>query len=1173
MYISKLTLYGFKSFLKKSEIQFGRGITSIVGPNGCGKTNIVDAIRWVIGEQKASILRAERVTDVIFNGTATRRPLNLAEVSLTINNVSGRVPIAYSDVEITRRLYRNGESEYFINRNLCRLKDITDLFIDTGMGANAYSIIELKMIENILSETPEERKRLFEEAAGVNKYRVQRKAALRKLESTRDDLLRLNDIINEVDQNVKNLKRQIARYDKYQETTQKLIEAEVILASRRIFDLRAKQAPILTDINAKQNLLEKISTELNAKESQEREQQKILNTLEIELQNKRNELETLRANKAKLEATGLLLKEQLRNNTQNSARLTATINALQKSIESAQNRQKIIEQDLATNAQTLEEKRQVYKAAVEAQQEIENNYKKLSVDLQTLQDERFNAFRQQAEQTAHLNNLKENINQREKELQKVIEQIATQTDSQARLAIALKELREKIDVLTVQRDELEKSLQNELSHQQSLTEQENHIRDELRHCESAFDKLNNQIQFYRSIIHSKEGFAPALQFVLDHPDEFPGIRGALSDLLSVDHQYYLAVEAVIKDIARLLVAENRSAALQTLEKLNRLGKGRISIIPLDARWRTPALKSARNGLQPLLKFIKSDAQLENLKEMLFGNVYCCSDDQFEELINNPELESYSIVTDRGRFRDANGWFSGGAEQSAANVLVGRQARLNELQEEIKSVEKQRTALLEQLQAAQAEIRRHSEMREKLNRDRQQIETEIRQLTDVLRATESQQVQSAGALAALNDQKVMLTTAIANFKERLAKETPTQTNVDSQLAQMDQLISIKKTELDQVRANLDGHNQNLQNLRVELIGLENKARNLSDEKVSLERNLKNNLEQITKARQELAALELEKSQLEKNLAENKLADAEAVTLVNQTESNYNQIGQEFQALRQTIEAINTEIMNLRHTKEQNSEELKRLELASSQFIANINEISSVLWEKYNRTPLEEVPPDLPTETEARQVVERYRHNLEQIGMVNMAVKEEYEQEYTRWKFLSDQRDDLVSSEKGLTEVITQIDQVAREQYLETFNQIRSNFKTTFDIFFGGGEADLRLIGSDDPLEAEIDIWACPGGKKMRSLRMLSAGEKALTAIALLFAIYQVKPSPFCILDEVDAPLDDENTRRFTSVIRTFSENTQFIIVTHNKATMAIADALYGVTMAEKGVSQIVSVKLE
>ncbi|HPC36318.1 MAG TPA: chromosome segregation protein SMC [Candidatus Marinimicrobia bacterium] len=1173
MYISKLTLYGFKSFLKKSEIQFGRGITSIVGPNGCGKTNIVDAIRWVIGEQKASVLRAERVTDVIFNGTATRRPLNLAEVSLTINNVSGRVPIAYSDVEITRRLYRNGESEYFINRNLCRLKDITDLFIDTGMGANAYSIIELKMIEDILSETPEERKRLFEEAAGVNKYRVQRKAALRKLESTRDDLLRLNDIINEVDQNVKNLKRQIARYEKYQETTQKLIEAEVILASRRIFDLRAKQAPILAEIDAKQKLLEKISAELSGKESQGREQQKILNAIEAELQSRRNELEALRANKAKLEASGLLLKEQLRNNAQNNARLTTAINALLENIESTKNRQKIIEQELITNAQTLEEKRLSYKSAVEAQQGIENNYKKLSADLQALQDERFNAFRQQAEQTARLNNLKENINQREKELQNIIEQIATQTNNQTNLATTLKELREKIDVLTVRRDELEKSLQNELSRQQSLNEQENHVRDELRHCESALDKLNNQIQFYSSIIHSKEGFAPGLQYVLDHPDEFPGIRGALSDLLSVDPRYYLAVEAVIKDIARLLVAESRPAALQTLEKLNRLEKGRVSIIPLDSRSRMPAFKPAENGLQPLLKFIKSDAHLENLKEMLFGNVYCCSDDQFEELINNPDLESYSIVTDRGRFRDANGWFSGGAEQSAANVLVGRQTRLNELEEEIKSVEKQRAVLLEKLQSAQSEIHRHNEIREKLHRDRQQIEAEIRQLSDVLRATESQQVQSSGTLTALNEQKVTLTTAIASFKERLAKETPAQSSVDSQLAQMDQLISIKKTELDQVRANLDQHNQNLQNLRVELINLENKARNLADEKVVLERNLNNNLEQVEKARQELAVVELEKGQLEKSLSDNKLAETEAVTLANQAESKYRQIEQAFKSLREKIEAINTEIFNLRHTKEQNSEDLKRLELANSQFTANINEISSVLLEKYNRTPLEEISTDLPAETEARQVVERYRHNLEQIGMVNMAVKEEYEQEYTRWKFLNDQRDDLVSSEKGLTEVIAQIDQIAREQYLETFNQIRSNFKTTFDIFFGGGEADLRLIGADDPLEAEIDIWACPSGKKMRSLRMLSAGEKALTAIALLFAIYQVKPSPFCILDEVDAPLDDENIRRFTNVIRTFSENTQFIIVTHNKATMAIADALYGVTMAEKGVSQIVSVKLE
>ncbi len=1173
MYISKLSLYGFKSFLKKSEIQFGKGITSIVGPNGCGKTNIVDALRWVIGEQKASVLRADRNTDVIFNGTATRRPLNLAEVSLTIHNVSGRVPIAYSDIEITRRLYRNGESEYFINRNLCRLKDITDLFIDTGMGANAYSIIELKMIEDILSDNPEERKRLFEEAAGVNKYRVQRKAALRKLESTRDDLLRLNDIISEVDQNVKNLKRQIARYEKYQETTEKLIEAEVVLASRRIFDLMDKQAPTLADIITKENLLQKVSNDLTDKEALWQAQQNVQNATEANLQNKRTELDNQRAAKAKLEATGLLLKEQIRNNTQNITRLTTAIDLAAKNVESAKRRYEVLIQEAAATAKILEDKRHVFKLATEAQQEIENNYKKKSVELQALQDERFTAYRQQAEHTARFNSLKENISQREKELQNVIEQITVQTGNQSSLATAVNEIREKLNVLNANRDQVEKTFQQAIANQQALSEKENQIRDELRQSDAALDKIENQIQFYSSIIQSREGFAPGLQFILDHPADFPGIRGALSDLLSVDPKYYTAVEAIIKDISRLLIADNRKAALHTLEKLNKLGKGRVSVIPLDSRFRKPETGKTEPGLQPLLHFIKSDSLLDDLKIMLFGNVFRCDDDQFEHYIAESRYDQYSIVTDRGRFRDANGWFSGGAEQSAANVLVGRSARLDELQAELKTAESKKAGLVEKLKIVQAEIRQNSDNRNNLNRERQQLESEIRKLNDVLRATESRQVQSTGSLAMLNNQKVTLTTAIASFNERLAKETPAQNDSDGQLVAMDRNLALKKSELEQIRSELDQHNKIVQNMRVELIGLENKSRNLNDEKVANERSQKNNLEQIERARTELAAEEAEKISLGEKLTGNVNASTDSATRLMQAESEYFQIQQNYLTLRQANDKLNNEIFALRRSKEQIIDELKRLELANSQFTAAQNEIRSVLQEKYNRQPLEQKPVELPAEDEARHAVERYKHNLEQIGMVNMAVKEEYDQEYTRWKFLNDQRNDLVASEQGLTEVISQIDQIARDQYLEIFGKIRNNFKSTFTVFFGGGEAELRLIGNEDPLDSEIDIWACPGGKKMRSLRMLSAGEKALTAIALLFAIYQVKPSPFCILDEVDAPLDDENIRRFANVIRTFSENTQFIIVTHNKSTMALADALYGVTMAEKGVSQIVSVKLE
>jgi len=1173
LYISKLSLYGFKSFLKKSEIQFGRGITSIVGPNGCGKTNIVDALRWVIGEQKASVLRAERNTDVIFNGTATRRPLNLAEVSLTIHNVSGRMPIAYSDIEISRRLYRNGESEYFINRNLCRLKDITDLFIDTGMGANAYSIIELKMIEDILSETPEERKRLFEEAAGVNKYRVQRKAALRKLESTRDDLLRLNDIINEVDQSVKNLKRQITRYEKYQETTQKLIEAEVLLASRKIFDLLDKQAPTLADIISKDNLLQKINHELNAKENLWNEQKNTLNQTENELQSKRAELDNQRTIKSELEATGLLLREQLRNNAQNISRLTATIEAATKNVESARRRSEASIQEADVAQKNLEEKRTAFKLSAATQQETEDDFKKLSAELQTQQDERFAVYRRQVEQNARYNSLKENIGQREKELKNITEQIATQTENQTSLTTASTELRDKLTLLTASHEQNEKALQQEISRQQVLGGKENQIRDQLRQSEAALDKINNQIQFYSSIIQSKEGFAPGLQYVLEHPGEFPGIRGALSDLLSVDPQYYLAVEAVIKDIARLLIADDRGAALQTLAKLHQRGQGRVSVIPLDARFRQVSAEKNQPALQPLERFVKCDERLTALKAMLFDNVYCCPDEEFDNLIDDPQYDQFSLVTDRGRFRDANGWFSGGSEQSNANVLVGRSARLDELRKELRTAESQKADLVDKLKAVQMEIRQNAETRNRLNRDLQQIATEVRKLNDVLRATESRQIQSEGALVTLNNQKITLTTAIASFNERLAKEAPGQNDVDNQLAQMDQYLTLKRTELEQVRNTLDAQNRTLQNLRVELIGLENQVRNLKEERAALERSLKNNQEQIERARTELQSEETARFSLNEQLTRNTAAVSEVGAKVTQIETEYNQIQQKYRTLRQAHETVNAELFALRHSKEQNNEELKRLELTNSQFSAAQNEIRSGLQEKYNRAPLEEKPDNLPIESEARQAVERHKHNLEQIGMVNMAVREEYDQEYTRWKFLNDQRDDLVASEKGLTEVISQIDQIAREQYLEIFEKIRTNFKSTFAVFFGGGEADLRLIGAEDPLEADIEIWACPGGKKMRSLRMLSAGEKALTAIALLFAIYQVKPSPFCILDEVDAPLDDENIRRFANVIRTFSEKTQFIIVTHNKSTMAIADALYGVTMSEKGVSQIVSVKLE
>ncbi|MBU1873298.1 chromosome segregation protein SMC [bacterium] len=1172
MYISKLSLYGFKSFSKKSEVHFGKGITTVVGPNGCGKTNIVDAIRWVIGEQKSSVLRADRNTDMIFNGTATRRPLNLAEVSLTIHNVSGRLSLPYSDIIITRRVYRNGESEYFINNNLCRLKDITDLFIDTGMGANAYSIIELKMIEDILSENPDERKRLFEEAAGVNKYRVQRKAALRKLEATKDDLTRLNDIINEIDAKVKNLHRQLKRYEKHQETTASLIESEVQLAMRKITDIRKSLDPIEGHISEDREEIEKIIKDLTGKEEIWNTNQKEFEEQESVLDEKNQQLSEIRDERNKYATEELVLKEQIRNINQTIARLQNDILQYEKTITFTEEKEVELKQQHLDTQKQLNDKRESFKTIESAGEEIEQRYSKVNAEIQALQEERFGLSKKQAENSARFGNLQENIAQREKELTSIEEHLVSQRENEKKISESLNVIHDKISSLNINLQLKRDNLDELETRYNQFYESERNLQKERRDVESRLDRLNNRIQFYTGIIQSKEGFSPGLQYVLENLPDFPGIKGALSDLLSVDSKYYTAVEAVIKDISRLLVAENRTAALQALSRLAEQDKGRVSIIPLDNEYQQQTANPVTN-LIPLTNYVKCDKSLANLKEFLFQQIFCCDDEQYDRLINDPDCRGISLVSDKGRFRDANGIFSGGSRAAESNVLVGRTEKLYQLESESDAVSEKLKAVQAQLESVQNDFTAIQSQKQDNSRLIKNAEQEALKFQSQLHHDESQLTESKSIQKTLDNNRISLKVLIENFKERILKEDPGKSNLDVEIASIEKKISKIREHVAEIKKELDQVVTDRQNQRIELINLENKYRNIADNLEITRRTIQRTLENKGNARIELKNNEQTADDIQIKTGENQKQLSEFQNTVAVTEKNIEEFRQSFQAIRINIQRLNEQLFKLRREKEKLSESISQLELGRSGFQAAINEIKSVLLEKYNRTIPDTVPDDLPEREELTRKVERFKRNLELIGMVNMTVKDEYEEENSRLTFLTEQRDDLIKSEKGLNEVITQIDSIAREQFREIFEKIRLNFKSTFSIFFNGGEADLKITGDSDPLEAQIEIWACPSGKKMRSLKMLSAGEKALTAIALLFGIYLVKPSPFCILDEVDAPLDDENTRRFTNVIRTFSEKTQFIVVTHNKSTMSIADSLYGVTMAESGVSQIVSVKLE
>ena len=1174
MYISRLSLYGFKSFLKKSEVEFGRGITSVVGPNGCGKTNIVDAIRWVIGEQKSSVLRADRSTDVIFNGTSTRRPLNLAEVSLTIHNVSGRVPIQYSDITITRRVYRNGESEYFINKHLCRLKDITDLFIDTGMGANAYSIIELKMIEDILSETPEERKRLFEEAAGVNKYRVQRKAALKKLDATRNDLLRLNDIILEVDSKVKALHRQLKRYEKYKEVSQQLIDTEVLLAARRVFDIRLKEQPLEDELASRRTRLEAVSKEIDVKEKAWNQDQELFEHNEGILQEKIQNLDQIKTNFNQLQTRQSVLREQQRNIEQTILRLQKEAEDLDVNALRLRDRKQKLEAEQAEYQTQIKAKKAGFEGLSTEQEKVDSGFNAISAEIQSLQDQRYALVREQAEYTAKYNSQKENIAQREKELLSLKEQIDRIVTAEAQIKGSVEAKKNDVDLLKNGLEETYAGESRSEEKYEQLFNREKEVNQTLRKIESELDKINNKIQFYSSIIQSKEGYSPALQHILEHAVEFPGILGALSDQIAVESGYQLAVQAVLKDISRLLLASDRLAALETVTKLESIGKGSVAILPLDFSIHDASGPNPGNSkLQPLARFVKCKENLRPVRDLLFRDVFICEDEDFRELLNEPALDSVTIVSKRGKLRDAAGILSGGAESSESGILVGRAEMLNRFEVEFDELQRERDGIGSELAQIREDMQGIVRQRKDLEQRRRDLQNRIRQQEEALRSGEAKLIEYQSILKTLNENRLTVKVALENFRQKSKKEDPQNSAVNAKIEELDQKIERRKNELAQAKITLDQINQRVQNERLEFVNLENRYRNAVDELYATEQSIRSQgTRSQTSIREKEAGLEKQKeigvNQEQINLDLEKTRHA-----LNAAGEEVADLRSAHQKLRARIQLLNEELFKLRHEKELLSGDISRLELEKSEFTGQEKEIRSVLMEKYERTIPGEYPDELPDAEELTRKIARFKKNLEEIGMVNMAVRDEYEQELSRLKFLEDQRNDLVESEKGLNEVIEQIDDIARKQYVEVFNKIRENFKKTFSIFFDGGDSEIQMVGDSDPLEANIEIWACPSGKKMRSLKMLSAGEKALTAIALLFGIYQVKPSPFCILDEVDAPLDDQNTKRFTNVIRTFSQNTQFIIVTHNKVTMSIADSLYGVTMAESGVSQIVSARLE
>ena len=1166
-------MHGFKSFANKEVMKLGQGITTVVGPNGCGKTNIVDAIRWVLGEQKYSILRSGKMEDVIFNGAENTKPLGVCEVVMTVHNNAGKLPIEYNDIEIARRIYRSGESEYYLNKTQCRLKDIMDLFVDTGMGADAYSVIELKMIEQILSEKADDRRKMFEEAAGIHKYRTQKKATLRKFEITKNDLERIKDIISEIEQKVKNLELQLKRYKRHTSLTENLEKKDLELAFLQIHRFQSQALPLQQKIEdyrhlrkSKNNQTSLHEKELNQLNKEYREQETSLNELHSLMDDLSRRRETKRNNI-------LVSSEKSRGSILTVERLGREKTNNFKKIESLKQLSLDFAKEMIELEPAIEEYLRIYKIKKEDFLKIEKQYKEKVNQLDAIQNERWEFKRRLADDSSLYKRTLTIIQEKQKEQKQINTDLTRLIEKKSKLSNLVKKLKIERD----DNDRLLESLKNILINIDNKIE---NLRRELsnisekKHANKALgESLEGQEEFYEELLESKEGFPLGVKYVLENPKLFPQVLGTVADMFHVEEKYRDALEVGLGDLSHSLITKDRETAIKILHKANELNAGDLTIIPLEECLKLKKnLKELPKNSKKIIRaseLVQTSKKLKPLSDYILGDLFII--DQLDTKLNDEGMIGYNIVDLAGNF-SGNDLILKYRKHSEHRNLIGRKEKLDLILKKKESINKNQTNLNEKyevfeknLNALFLELQKSKNDLEEANRLSSTKESEFVRSQLMLKQVENQ-IESGKK----NKSEIAIEIKTASKSAKLLE--PSIINAEKKLVSFEKKVSLLSSEMLNSRQKKDDCQKSVQETRIKLIESESRSDQLKFKKTSGDETsveLKDRQKSIDK---EIDDIKNKKNELDRHIAINENDLSKLNAEIQKQRSILDLKQNVYRETFQNIEAIQAKISNEQRDREQLLDNLKNAELEANEIQQRIILVRDRIDDRYGTN----IPKNLVINSTEEQIeldLAKIQKSLENIGPVNMAVQDEYDAELDRFNLLSSQRDDLLESEENLRETIRKIDKVARKRFQETFELIKSNFETLFNLFFEGGNASLGLRGDPDPLEADISIDAQPPGKRNTSLRLLSSGEKALTAISLLFAIYQVKPSPYCILDEVDAPLDDVNIHKFTRVLSQFCDETQFIIVTHNKLTMEIADYMYGVTQEKKGVSRLVSVKFD
>ncbi len=1168
MYISELDLQGFKSFAYKTSVKFDKGITAIVGPNGCGKSNIVDAMRWVLGEQRPTLLRSSNMTNVIFNGTAKKNALGMAEVSLTFVNNKGLLPTEYNEVSIARRLYRSGESEYLINGTTCRLKDIMELFMDTGMSSDAYSVIELRMVEEILNDKNNDRRRLFEEAAGITRYKDKRKKTFRKLDETQKDLQRVEDILSEVKKKTRSLEIQAEKAQKAKKYRKELehldkalnkqeydnIQKELKPLQERIKNADREKKQILSKAEELEQAEESARTKLAEKERNQAEAQRRVSQLHSKI---RDGETNIRITKEKISNEKGVIEQytkDIEQSEQDLKDLRELFDSSKKKLDSFDADLTKAEKNLGESQEQYTEIQQKYASEREKMKQLEQQFSQTNKELNDLHTKRIKIESRLENTGGDLVRIRQEIEDLEEEIQNF--------HGEKKIA------QEKLETAVQKRKEADEKLRQTRQKRDELSSKQDELKDQIRNRQSRLDSVESEISLLRGIADSNEAFPSSVQFLLEnYQDDFTQLD-VVSNILSTDEKHAVALEAVLGEALNFVVVETLADARRAGSVLKEHDKGRATFIPLDQLSNSYPAESGA-----LDQRVSCNSEFKALKQLFLGNVFVY--DSVDEAWQSIDGISRVAVTFDGEVITGNQFLQSGSKSKNAGIRVGLKDKISKLEDKAGKITAEVKKFSEKLEKAQ---KQYEEI------DLQKIEHQLKEKEQAVRGIENQ-VNSFDSkiqiyeknIGELKNRKTSLTENEDRSRQELDHLQPQQKELQQKLKDLHEQQENKKETLGELEEERSIAQSRYNDAQLQHQDLKNKVENHERDIKRAESGIQNLKERLklrsvktSEAKERIRKYESSIGQLQEQVEKLKEKKREADKSLEEAEETS---GKE----RGRINEIEKELKEVRRRKEVNMELVHHLAMAKEKFEMQAENLSDHIWETYGIL-MDQIELELPEDTPAGKAKERIgwlRQKLNSIGEVNPLAIEEFDEEKERLDFYEEQIGDLNQAAEELRETINKINKTATERFNKTFEKIRVNFQKAFHTLFNEDDYCDLLIDEDaeDPLDASIEIKANPKGKRPSSINQLSGGEKTLTAIALLFAIYLVKPSPFCVLDEVDAPLDDANIERFSAMIKQFSEETQFIIITHNKKTMGKAEMMYGITMPETGISRLVGVKLD